>query len=312
MPVDATATFTLAEADAGREAARVLKVNAASAGSTLRGTYYGGVSRQRVFNLLDFHFFTYLSFAFMVNFTYNLISQVIDDMFNSIRTFAFFFYLAIIYAASASLVFLASFLVRDKATFFHLASQLWVRYFAAPFSGIRIICRDFHNIPKDKPVIFAINHQSMLDIPIIMGYLPGNYRFIVKKEWFSFPFMGWYTAKAGHIPVARGSFSAYTAVQKAVKELRKGVSIVIFPEGTRSRDGVLGQFKAGSLMAAFLTGAPVIPIAVSGTYRIMPPDSLVMKPSEVTLTVGEPVIVRDKKEAEEKLEQIRSAIRKML
>jgi len=152
-----------------------------------------------------------------------------------------------------------------------------------------------------------------MDIPILIAYLPTHFRFVAKKELFKIPLFGWGVRQAGHISIDRESIlSSYKTLEKIVQMLKAGASVIFFPEGTRSWDGSLGKFKRGSLMAALKSGAPIIPIAISGSYNIMPRDTKLIRPGRVKLSIGKPIYIKDEKEYNRKLEEVREAISKML
>ena len=201
---------------------------------------------------------------------------------------------------------------RDKTKTFQTAAQLWSRLLVL-FSGVKVTAHGLENIPKDKALILVSNHQGAADIPILLACLPVRFRFAIKKELFSIPFFGWYLRQADYFAVNREMiFSAYKMVTTIVKILNAGGSVLVFPEGTRSRDGSLGKFKRGSLMAALESGAPVIPVAISGSFNILPRGAKLFKPVKVKLSVGKPVYIRTQEEYDQKNEEVREAIARML
>lgn len=139
-----------------------------------------------------------------------------------------------------------------------------------------------------RPCVFVANHQSHFDIAAILGFVPGINRFTAKKELFREPVLGLVMATMGMIPVDREN------PEKTVDRLKRlradGHSLVFFPEGTRSRDGVLGPFKKGAFVTAMELGLPVVPVAVRGTDAIMPAGGyLSILPGNVELRILEPV-----------------------
>ncbi|MDD5593126.1 MAG: lysophospholipid acyltransferase family protein [Candidatus Margulisbacteria bacterium] len=202
--------------------------------------------------------------------------------------------------------------VRPKTRLFQAAAHYWSRFIAF-FSGMKVETFGLQNIPPNKPLILVANHQGAADIPILLGYLPVYFRFAIKKELFKVPIFGWYLRQAGYFSIDREAvLSAYKTLEKIVEILKSGESVMVFPEGTRSRDGSLGKFKRGSLMAALKSGAPVIPIAISGSYNIMPRGTYLVNPSRVRLSVGQPIYIKDEKEYDEKVEEVRETIARLL
>ena len=157
------------------------------------------------------------------------------------------------------------------------------------------------------------NHQSLLDILILLAYLPIDLRFIAKTELYSIPLLGWFIRTAGHIRVDRARVgSGFTSLKKAVEYLTNNISVVIFPEGTRSHDGTLGRFKGGAIFATIESAAPIQPVAISGSYNILPRGHIYFRPTTVKLTIGKPIYNNKDDNQEQKLEEIRKTIAAML
>jgi len=201
---------------------------------------------------------------------------------------------------------------KKKTAPFQTAAHLWSKGIAF-VSGISVQTSGFENIPKGTPMIIVANHQGAADIPVLLAYLPLNFRFAVKKELFSIPAMGWYMRSAGFFPVDRAVIlSAYKMVEKVIEILKAGENVMIFPEGTRSPDGLLGKFKRGSLMAALKAGVPVLPVAISGSYDIMPRGTFLVNPAKVRLAVAKPVYIKNEEEYDRKVEEVRDSIAALL
>jgi len=146
------------------------------------------------------------------------------------------------------------------------------------------------NIPAGRPVVFASNHASQLDIPILYKALPVQFRFLVKQELFSIPFFGLAMRMTGYIPVDRsGGREAIKSLQEAARRIAGGTSVVVFPEGTRSPDGSLGAFKPGGMVVAIKAGVPVIPVAILGSSSVLPKGRLRVQPGAVTVRIGPPI-----------------------
>jgi 1-acyl-sn-glycerol-3-phosphate acyltransferase len=161
----------------------------------------------------------------------------------------------------------------------HRAS-LWAmrRWCRASTKGLRIdvVGEGAENVPPTGAFVYATNHQSIVDIIVLGSFLPGDYKWAAKRSLFKIPFLGWHLGLAGHVPVDRGSGSrAAAAVIKAFEAvLSRGKPLLIFPEGTRSEDGVLKPFKNGGFYAAVRAGVPVVPVALDGTYDLMKKGAL--------------------------------------
>lgn len=123
-----------------------------------------------------------------------------------------------------------------------------------------------------RPFVVVSNHASLAD-PLLLSFLPMDMRFVAKEELFHTPLVGWHLRLAGDIPVRRGDDSSASAMYTAcVDTLRRGLSVMIFPEGTRSRDGRLGRFRAGAFRVAVAAGASILPVALHGTAACIDQD----------------------------------------
>jgi 1-acyl-sn-glycerol-3-phosphate acyltransferase len=171
----------------------------------------------------------------------------------------------------------------------HWCARTWCRMIAVT-AGARIIVRGLENLPRDQACVVIANHQSYLDIPAIWGYLPLQFRILARRNLFYIPFLGWFLWRAGHIPVDReNARSAVANVKRAVDKLNSGCSIVIFPEGTRSDDGALQEFKGGGFKIALKAGVPIVPVTIIGTARVLKKNSLVFHPGRVEVIVDPPL-----------------------
>ncbi|PXF56231.1 MAG: 1-acyl-sn-glycerol-3-phosphate acyltransferase [Deltaproteobacteria bacterium] len=180
-------------------------------------------------------------------------------------------------------------IVDDSGNWIHRLGRLWSRIIIRT-SGVKTEIQGHGHIPKGKPVIFACNHASQLDIPIVHEALPVQFRFVVKKELFKIPLFGFALHHAGYIPIDRsGGKAALRSVQKAAERLKKGTPIVIFPEGTRSPDGRLMPFKVGGILIAIKAGCPIVPVAISGSHKVLPKGSIRVRPGRIKVIIGLPV-----------------------
>jgi 1-acyl-sn-glycerol-3-phosphate acyltransferase len=142
----------------------------------------------------------------------------------------------------------------------------------------------------DGPLIFAVNHESALDILALLKVLPRPFRFVAKQELFDLPIFGWYMSIGGHVAVDRANRTrAVASLRRAGAIVRGGTSLLVFPEGTRSKDGTILPFKKGPFVLAAEAGVPVVPVAISGAGRITPKGLVAVEPGEIRVALGEPV-----------------------
>lgn len=191
-----------------------------------------------------------------------------------------FFYTAVCGAAS-----LAGSLFDSHGRWQHGCARFWSSLILRT-SRIRLRVEGRENIPQRRTVVFCANHPSAMDIPILFVCLPGQFRFVAKRSLFNVPFLGWHLWRSGHIAVERDRpHKAMKSLDQAAERVRGGCSVMLFPEGHRSRDGGLGVFKSGSFYLAIKAGAPVLPITISGSRAVLKPDSLHVRPGWVDIII---------------------------
>jgi 1-acyl-sn-glycerol-3-phosphate acyltransferase len=153
-------------------------------------------------------------------------------------------------------------------------------------SGIRISTVGSENIQKDESYIFISNHSSHFDIPVLLSSLSDMVSLVYKEELEKIPVFGYALAKSPHISINRTHpKKAIESINNAVKHLETGASVLIFPEGTRSKDGNMGEFKRGAFMVASRSGKPIIPVSVSGTFPLLPKDGFNILGGNVTVKI---------------------------
>lgn len=157
-------------------------------------------------------------------------------------------------------------------------------------AGIKLKTFGVENIPKGNPVIFVANHCSHLDIGCLCKSIPVNLHFIGKKELIWTPVVGWYMFIAGHIFIDRSNrIKAVESLKKAAIKIKNGKSVAMYPEGTRSRTGEIGEFKKGAFYLALDAEVPIIPVSIKGTYDVWPAKSSKITPGNVVVRIGNPI-----------------------
>jgi len=171
----------------------------------------------------------------------------------------------------------------------HRIARLWARSLLA-FSFIRVRVEGLEKLDPKGGYVFVSNHQSLMDIPAILSRLPYQFRFFAKKGLFKIPFLGTHLKRAGHLPVdrsnARNSLKSMSEGGRIIAQ--RGVSLLIFPEGGRAPKG-LREFKEGAAYIAIKSGAPVVPMAISGMRELLPMGSAHIRTGRVRLRIGAPI-----------------------
>jgi 1-acyl-sn-glycerol-3-phosphate acyltransferase len=193
-------------------------------------------------------------------------------------------------------------------------ARLWSRAVLA-FAGVKVTVEWRGRLAKEQTYVFMANHLSTVDIWALYVALPVRVRMIAKKQLGAIPLLGWGMRAGRFIFIDRvNAIAARRSIDEAQRRIRGGDSVLIFPEGTRSRDGRLGAFKKGGFHLAIDSGVPVVPIALQGTRACMPRSSLLLRSGHVHVTFGEPVPTTGLTETDRHalLERVRTSIGKML
>jgi 1-acyl-sn-glycerol-3-phosphate acyltransferase len=166
----------------------------------------------------------------------------------------------------------------------------WARVLLA-VGGVKVKVEGLEKIKEDGSYVFVSNHLSYMDTPVALANIPVQFRFLAKRGLFQIPFMGWHLARAGHIPVPRGDARAavktMTLAAQIVRE--QGISLLIFPEGGRSRKGEMRPFMEGAAYIAIRAGVPLVPVGLIGTREVLPYGSGIIRGGTVTMRIGDPM-----------------------
>jgi len=186
-------------------------------------------------------------------------------------------------------ILLASFFDPDKRKQNHI-ERAWARALLF-IGGVKVHVDGLEKVKEDGSYVFVSNHLSYMDTPVALAHIPVRFRFLAKRGLFQIPFLGWHLGRAGHIRVpredARAAVKTMTLAAQIVRE--QGISLLIFPEGGRSRDGNMRDFKEGAAFIAIKAVVPLVPIALIGTREVLPFGSGHVRPGKVTMRIGEPL-----------------------
>jgi 1-acyl-sn-glycerol-3-phosphate acyltransferase len=189
-------------------------------------------------------------------------------------------------------------------------ARSWVRWILVS-CGVQVEADGLEHFDHSGPYVVMANHQSVFDTAALVATLPVSFRFVAKRELTWIPFFGWALAASGHVIIDRSNRdSSVRSLERAAARVRGGVNVVIFPEGTRSLTGALGEFKSGGFHLALAAQVPILPATVSGSSRITPARSLRIESGRIRVRYGEPIptaglAIEDRKQLKER---VRSAI----
>jgi 1-acyl-sn-glycerol-3-phosphate acyltransferase len=214
--------------------------------------------------------------------------------------------------ATACAILLAAPFLGPKRAFFAIAP--WFARTLFRLRGIHWDVRGWEDLPEEirsarRSVIFMANHESNLDPPALIAAVPVPVVFLAKQEVRWLPLVGWASMAAGVIFIDRGNRErSVRSIRRAAAEIHRGKSVLLFPEGTRTRTGALLPFKRGGFALALKARVPIVPMAAVGGFRIMPPGSLLVRAGSYTVLFGQPVNPQDHPTKDALLEEVRRRI----
>jgi 1-acyl-sn-glycerol-3-phosphate acyltransferase len=171
----------------------------------------------------------------------------------------------------------------------HYYAKLWGKV-ALLVNRVEVRVQGMEQLNGKGPYIFMSNHQGYYDIFAFLSHLPYQFKWLAKKELFSIPFFGWAMAAVGYISIDRGGTrDTVEAMNEATQRIRDGMSVVIFPEGSRSPDGSIQPFKKGGFTLAIKSKVPIVPVAISGSRDIIPKGKLAVSSGEIRIAIGQPM-----------------------
>jgi 1-acyl-sn-glycerol-3-phosphate acyltransferase len=198
----------------------------------------------------------------------------------------------------------------NKGNVAHLIARAWARSILW-VSGVHVRLKGFEHFDSLQSCILMPNHQSNFDIPVLLGRIPIQFRWLAKAELFKIPIFGRGMRGCGYISIDRSNRkSAFRSLKEAARKIRDGVSVLIFPEGTRSTDGQIIAFKKGGFVLAVDAGVPIVPIVISGTRAVMPKGRLLIESRDVVMEILAPIDTSGytRKTKEDLMQKVRNSI----
>lgn len=212
-----------------------------------------------------------------------------SEFFSRLRSYCIFVPLIYLYTGIMGSLSLLSSLFDRNGRIQHWFARTWARMILKT-AGISVHAEGLEHIDPAQPAVYAANHLSALDIPVLYASLPTQFRILAKRELFRYPFLGWHLTRSGQIPIDHGDARAsLRGLNRASDSLRKGMPLVIFPEGGRSASGQLQNFMGGAFYMAIKAQAPVVPVVLIGAYELLPMNSFHLRPGRIDMIVGAPI-----------------------
>jgi 1-acyl-sn-glycerol-3-phosphate acyltransferase len=192
----------------------------------------------------------------------------------------------------------------------HRIAILWAKIVLF-ISGVRAQLFNPEVLIPGQSYIFAANHRSAYDIPVLLAKLPIQFRWWAKESLFKIPLFGWAMKRAGYFPINRSNpRQAYQILLLAAKKVNEGTSVVIFPEGTRQETDDLGEFKKGGFILALKSKKSIVPIGIQGSARVLPKNGFRITPGTIKIILGDPIPTEGykAKDANILMQKVREAI----
>lgn len=192
----------------------------------------------------------------------------------------------------------------------HRIARIWARGSLA-ISGAHLTVLGANNLDEHSAAVYAANHTSYMDTPVVFATLPFQFRILAKKELWSLPFIGWHLNRSGQIPVdTENGHATLSSLGAGVRALRAGMPLFVFPEGSRTPTGQTQEFLSGAAFLAIRAQVPLVPIALIGVYDLLPIHTRHLYPCDITMIVGEPIDTKGMtiRRADELTARLRGAI----
>ena len=206
-----------------------------------------------------------------------------------LRSYFFFDPLIWLYTVILGVISIPFGYVRNRERILHDFSAFWARLIMSTISSpVRVTGLD--KIDTTRPLVYAVNHASALDIPVLYAYLPFQFRIVFKKELLSYPIIGWHLRRSGQVCInQQNTVASLGSVRSALKSLKQGMPLVIFPEGGRTDNGRIKSFMPGAFFLAIKAQVDIVPVVLVGTYELLPMNTYHIKCRPLEMRVGAPI-----------------------
>ena len=206
-----------------------------------------------------------------------------------LRAYFIFNPLIYMYTVVLGIISIPVSLLGEKETVLHGFARFWSQLIMKTIaSPVKVTGLD--KIDASKPHVFAVNHASAMDIPVLYVYLPFQFRILFKKELLAYPIVGWHLRRSGQVCIdQQNAGGSIGSIRSALKSLKKGMPLVIFPEGGRTPDGEIKPFLPGAFFLAIRSQVDVVPVALVGTYELLPMNTFHVKSQPLEMRVGAPI-----------------------
>ncbi|MCI0708348.1 MAG: 1-acyl-sn-glycerol-3-phosphate acyltransferase [Ignavibacteriae bacterium] len=219
--------------------------------------------------------------------------------------------LVITIATSVAAIFLG-FIDRSGKSY-HNSARWWSKMTLKIF-GIKVTTKGLEHLDPSKHYVYVSNHASLFDIPAVFTAIPDDVRIVLKKELTRVPIWGWSLNVGHYIVIDRANAKdAMDRIDEAAKKIRNGASVLVFPEGTRSKDGKLQPFKRGAFALAARSGVPVVPVTIKNSYAILPKGTFTIRATDIEIVIDKPIESQGEASRESEMqlmEQVHSILEK--
>jgi len=209
-------------------------------------------------------------------------------LLSRLRSYFIFDPLIWIYTVVLGIISIPVSLFGEKGRILHGFARFWseliMKTIASP-----VTVSGLEKLDLARPYVYAVTHASALDIPVLYVYLPFQFRIVFKKELLSYPIVGWHLKRSGQICIDQQNPGSIGSIRAALKSLKAGLPLVIFPEGGRTPDGQVKPFLPGAFFLALKARVDVVPVALVGTYELLPMDTYHIKCRPLEMRIGQPI-----------------------